>query len=110
MKTVFEKRLAVHLDELKWLYCELYEGRMDMFEALMEQLLVRYQERDAALKSLDEARLREPDWYKKNDITGMMLYVDAFAGNLKGVERRLDYIQECQVNYLHLMPLLESPK
>ncbi len=110
METVFEKRLAVHLDELKWLYCELYEGCMDMFEALVKQLSVRYHERDEDLKSLDESRLKEPDWYKKNDITGMMLYVDAFAGNLKGVERRLDYIQECQVNYLHLMPLLDSPK
>ena len=40
----------------------------------------------------------------------MMLYVDAFAGNLKGVEAKLPYIQECGVNYLHLMPLLQSPK
>jgi len=41
---------------------------------------------------------------------GMMLYVDAFAGSLKGVEKKLPYLQECGVNYLHLMPLLESPK
>ena len=27
-----------------------------------------------------------------------------------GLESRLDYIQECNVNYLHLMPLLETPK
>ena len=26
------------------------------------------------------------------------------------VEKKLDYVQECNVNYLHLMPLLESPK
>ena len=35
---------------------------------------------------------------------------NAFAGTLKGVEEKLPYIQECGVNYLHLMPLLESPK
>ena len=40
----------------------------------------------------------------------MMLYTNAFAGTLKGVEEKLPYIQECGVNYLHLMPLLESPK
>ena len=40
----------------------------------------------------------------------MMMYVDAFAGTLKGVEEKLDYIKSCNVNYLHLMPLLESPK
>ena len=40
----------------------------------------------------------------------MMLYVDAFAGNLRGVKDRLPYLEECGVNYLHLMPLLASPK
>ena len=40
----------------------------------------------------------------------MQMYVDAFAGNLNGVHSKLDYIQECGVNYLHLMPLLQSPK
>ena len=38
------------------------------------------------------------------------MYVDAFAGNLKGVKEKLDYVQESNVNYLHLMPLLESPE
>lgn len=55
MKTTqeYQKRLQRHLDELKWLYCELYPGREDMF--------------------------------------GMMLYIDAFAGNLKGVKKKLPY-------------------
>ena len=41
---------------------------------------------------------------------GMMLYVDNFADNLQGVRQKLDYLKECGVNYIHLMPLLESPK
>lgn len=40
----------------------------------------------------------------------MMLYTDAFAENLNGVKKRLDYIESCHVNYLHLMPLLASPE
>ena len=40
----------------------------------------------------------------------MMFYIDNFAGNMKGVESRLDYIEECNVNYIHLMPFLETPK
>ena len=28
---VFERRLARHQDELKWLYCELYHGDMAAF-------------------------------------------------------------------------------
>ena len=39
-----------------------------------------------------------------------MLYTDAFAENLNGVKKRLDYIESCHVNYLHLMPLLASPE
>ena len=38
------------------------------------------------------------------------MYVNSFAKTLKRLERRLDYVQECNVNYLHLMPLLSSPK
>lgn len=33
----------------------------------------------------------------------------SFAGSLKGVEGKLDYIAQCHVNYLHLMPLLDTP-
>ena len=40
----------------------------------------------------------------------MMLYIDNFAGNLKGVEKKLAYLKECNVNCLHLMPFLDTPK
>ncbi|MBQ9011008.1 MAG: amylosucrase [Clostridia bacterium] len=69
-----------------------------------------WEERPEKLKMMDRAREAYPDWYKGHDLTGMLMYVDAFAGNLKGVREKLDYILECGVNYLHLMPLLESPK
>lgn len=104
----FEKRLAGHLEELKWLYCELYPE--DGFSYLCSRLKARYEERRASLKKLDRAREEDPDWYKRNDMAGMMMYTEAFAGNLKGVEERLPYIRECGVNYLHLMPLLDSPE
>ena len=104
----FEERLARHLDELKWLYCELYPE--DGFSYLCARLKARYEERRASLKKLDAVREADPDWYKRNDMVGMMMYTEAFAGNLKGVEKRLPYIQECGVNYLHLMPLLDSPE
>ena len=38
------------------------------------------------------------------------MYTDAFAGTLKGVKKKLGYIEECGVNYIHLMPLLDSPR
>ena len=106
----FEARLAGNLDELKWLYCELYHNDAEAFDRFLEMLRRSYNQRKAALRAQDEARTADPSWYRARDILGMMLYVNAFAGTLKGVEGKLDYIRECGVNYLHLMPLLESPK
>ena len=86
----FERRMAHHYDELKWLYCELYENRMDMFEDLCKNLKNIYMDRKPDLKKQDRVREQNPEWYKKNDILGMMMYVNAFAGNLKGVKEKLD--------------------
>ncbi len=69
-----------------------------------------YTARNKFLKTSDIKRAQDPNWYKRNDLVGMMMYVNAFAKTLKGTEEKLDYIRECNVNYLHLMPLLSSPK
>ena len=105
----FKSRLARHYDELKWLYCELYEGGEAEFQRLRDMLEDQFAKRPAALKKLDEKRLEQPDWYRKNDIVGMMMYTDAFAKTLKGIREKLDYIEDCGVNCIHLMPLLDSP-
>ena len=106
----FESRLRECYDELKWLYCELYGQDEQAFEYFCGMLLRSYSQRKAALRALDHSRLARPGWYRSNQLLGMMLYTSAFAGTLKGVEGKLDYLQECGVNYLHLMPLLDSPK
>lgn len=106
----FVKRLEKHYDELKWLYCELYNNDMNAFLWLCDSLYGYYKDRSNTLKKLDREREQNPDWYKTNGIVGMMLYVDAFADNLSGLKGKIEYIRECGVNYLHLMPLLESPK
>ncbi|OUN68105.1 amylosucrase, partial [Faecalibacterium sp. An58] len=108
-ETLFQQRLARHRDELRWLYMELYDNG-PMFDALCSQMHSYAETRAAALKARDAAREADPDWYKRNDLLGMMLYVHNFGGTLRGVGSHLDYIQECGVNYLHLMPLLASPR
>ena len=104
-----QKRLERHHDELRWLYMELYEND-SMFAELLENMKAFWKERDAALKDLDESREANPGWYRQNDMLGMMLYIDNFAGDMKGVKARLDYIGKCNVNYIHLMPFLETPE
>ncbi len=107
---MFDDRLSRHYDELKWLYCELYHDDEKAFAYFLEMLRNAWRERKKALRDQDAKREADPDWYRRRDLLGMMLYVDAFAGNLKGVKEKLGYVQECGVNYLHLMPLLDSPK
>ena len=108
-QTVFDGRLARHYDELKWLYCELYHDE-EAFRYFLNMLRRCWDERKVSLRNQDKRREEDPNWYRRRDLLGMMLYVDAFAGSLKGVEKKLPYLQECGVNYLHLMPLLKSPK
>lgn len=105
--SVYQQRFRKHFDELKWLYTELYCND-SMFAELCDNMERFYNERHQELKALDLQREKNPDWYKSNKMLGMMLYIDNFGGNLKGVEKKLDYIQECNVNYVHLMPFLET--
>ena len=106
---IFAERLGRRHDELRWLYMELYDNG-DMFAELCSRMKQFYDERNTHLKKSDEAREADKSWYRKRDMLGMMLYIDCFAGNLKGVEENLSYIEKCNVNLLHLMPFLDSPK
>ncbi len=108
-ENIYLKRLERHHDELRWLYMELYDNG-SMFAELTETMERFYEERSGDLKALDAGRESSRDWYRQNDLLGMMLYIDNFAGNMKGVQDRLDYLERCNVNYVHLMPFLESPK
>ena len=106
----FTARYVRHEDELKWLYCELYHNDMKAYRYFVDMLYRAYEARPESLKNMDRAREAYPEWYRGHDLVGMLMYVNAFAGTLKGVKGKIDYITDCGVNYLHLMPLLESPK
>ena len=87
----YQKRFERHFDEMKWLYAELYDND-SMFAELCDNMERFYQERSQDLKTTDAWREEHPDWYKQNDLLGMMLYIDNFAVNMKGVEKKLDYL------------------
>lgn len=106
---IYEARFQKHIDELKWLYMELYDDQ-EHFGELCASMKQFYDTRKKGLKASDLTREAGPNWYKGSDILGMMMYTKMFGGNLKGVKKHLDYLKECGINYLHLMPLMESPK
>lgn len=106
---IFQHRLERHHDELRWLYMELYQNG-DMFAELCSQMYEYYNCRSKKLKERDLKREKGPDWYHGKDMLGMMLYTDNFAGNMKGVKEKIPYLKECNINCLHLMPFLDTPK
>ena len=86
--SLYQQRLARHLDELKWLYMELYDSQ-EHFDDLLKHLEQFYQERKPTLKKLDQTREKQPDWYRKNGMLGMMLYVWNSSQHWRNRNRRI---------------------
>ena len=82
---IFAERRGRHHDELRWLYMELY-GNDDMFAELCGQMKHYYDERNGKLKALDAEREAAGEWYRGRNMLGMMMYIDNFAVNIKGVQ------------------------
>lgn len=98
---------------LHYLFSQLYSKRTDFeasFISLIELIVDAYLDRDPRLKKRDQSKAQKNGWFLSNELAGMSLYVDRFAGNLKGVAKKLDYLQDLGINFLHLMPLFESPE
>ncbi|MGN0774777.1 MAG: alpha-amylase family protein [Candidatus Ventricola sp.] len=109
MSCTFDDRYAQSAQEMKRLYLSLYhdEHAYDYFAGMLRRC---HEARRPVLRTIDEERAAQPDWYKKQDVLGMLMYTQCFGGTLRGVREHLDYLEETGVNYLHLMPLLQSPK
>lgn len=104
----FRERLDVYYDELRWLFMELYDDET-AFDYFLGMLKKSYRARKQTLRGVDARRAKKPDVHHSNKMMGMMLYVENFAGDLKGVGTKLDYFKECSARYIHLMPLLDTP-
>ena len=108
----FQQRLEEHFPRLFDLLLHIYGKHYDFFYHLEQLLFVivrMWLERDTELKMLDEQRAADPDWFKSNQMLGGVCYVDLFAKNLKGIEKKISYFKELGLNYLHLMPLFKCP-
>jgi amylosucrase len=79
----------------------------EMANRLVEIAAQNFQQRPADLRLLDLRRHADPQWYQHQQMLGYATYPDLFAGDLKGVADRVDYLAELGVTYLHLMPLLK---
>src|SRR3954470_19092367 len=79
----------------------------DLLARLVRAAATAYAERPADLHRLDQQRLLTPDWLQQPQMFGYACYTERFAGDLKGVAKHLDHLEDLGVTYLHLMPLLQ---
>jgi amylosucrase len=99
-----------HLDIIEPLH--LLYGRRAALEELtrtvVDLVVAAALARPDALRLLDRRREIDRGWFQRSRMVGYVCYADRFAGDLPGVRRRLDYLAELGVTYLHVMPLLET--
>ena len=111
---LFSERLKQNLPELRELYHHIYTDHPDS-KAGLERILTAvekaFSERPENFKNRDLKKLKtEPvHWFLSNEITGMSLYVDRFCGSIANLQNKLSYFENLGVNFLHLMPLFQSP-
>jgi amylosucrase len=109
----FYSRLVSNVTDIHSLYNSIYKDHPKSREGFIQTIRTIIQankERPAVLKERDKAKLKEGHWFLSNQLAGMSLYVDRFCGNIANLTSRLDYFERLGINFLHLMPLFESPK
>lgn len=108
----YSRRLRKHFVSLFAALTDLYGQLYDFFfhvEAILVSITESWIVRPGDLKALDALREADPQWFQSNRMVGAMCYVDLFAGDLNGLREKVPYLKELGINYLHLMPLFESP-
>jgi amylosucrase len=110
---LFYSRFLANASNILTLYNSLYnnhpKGR-EVFNQLVQTIIKGYKSRRSVLKERDNLKLEEGHWFLSNQLAGMSLYVDRFCGDIANLTTKLDYFARLGINFLHLMPLFESPK
>ncbi|KKO45850.1 amylosucrase [Arsukibacterium ikkense] len=107
---LFAARLKVQLPALLQLYLPLYGERFDSYyhvEQLLKLLAKAVAQRPDYLLAEDA---QPQDWHKTEVALGSACYVDLFADDFSGLVKRIPYLQQTGINYLHLMPLFKAPE
>ncbi len=110
---LFYSRFLANASNILSLYNSLYQihpvGK-EVFDRLVQTIVKGYKGRRSVLRERDVHKSEEDHWFLSNDLVGMSLYVDRFCGDLANLTTKLDYLKKLGINFLHLMPIFESPK
>lgn len=110
---LFFTRFVANASAIHFLYSQLYGShpqQAEIFERLVQTITRGYSNRSLTLRQSDADKEEKGNWFLSNEITGMSLYVDRFIGKLNKLPGKLDYFKELGVNFLHLMPVMQSPE
>lgn len=110
---MFYTKLVANATAIHFLFEELYGGhakKEEIFSQLIESIVAAYLKRSPQLKLKDAEKEDQGNWFLSNQITGMSLYVDRFCGGLSNLKEKMPYFKKLGVNFLHLMPVMESPE
>ncbi|MBV1911115.1 MAG: amylosucrase [Kangiellaceae bacterium] len=109
---ILSDRIQSTNDRLKELLSEVYSENVTraLQQKLLNVLATGYLERDEKLHDSDLFQTNEPEqWYLNSNQVGMACYVDRFAKDIKGLQKKIPYFKELGVTFLHLLPLYQSP-
>ncbi len=106
--SAFRKRIDLYFPDLFAHMMELYGTRYDAYVHMrtLMQGLARHQ----ATPAMRRVKSTTEPWFEGREAVGMAVYVDLFAGDLKGLIDRIPYLEDLGVTYLHLMPLYLAPE
>ncbi len=109
---LFRRRLQTNASLIQYLFYKLYPENTysSSFEKLLALIPKLFAQRPEELRIIDLQRLSEGNWYQSEKMLGMQLYVNRFNKNLNGLRKKLPYLKDLGVNFLHLMPITTRPK
>jgi amylosucrase len=111
--SAFQERFTANLDDIHTHFHAIYGSHplaAGLFESLLNSVCQAHLDRSDALKKRDTDKEKKGSWFLSQDLVGMSLYVDRFAGQINKLPSKLPYLEKLGVNFLHLMPLFKSPE
>lgn len=109
----FQLRMGANFPIITDLFQQLYANSpygVQAFQDLLVTLVKHFEERSSYQKERDLDRVAHPNWYSSEKIVGMMLYVDLFNQDFKGLKEKIPYFKDLGINTIHLMPFLDVPE
>ena len=94
-------------NELKTLYTQIYGSSKQTQADYADLLSLMNQAKSLRKAELIQMDQHKVEWAFSQEMVGMTLYVDLFAGDLKHLVEKVTYFEDLGITYLHLMPLLK---